>query len=713
MFALMIMALLLTSADGISVYTSHSYVTRLANYEGKLITMSSGGLCITDTSGNSVLINNSTGLLDNSVYDVAFDGNSNIFASSSRGITVFSPDLSEYLQLTSFFQGLPHGEIKELEFRNDTLWAAGENGCWVWETGGNPLIYSSGHSNRFLSDKKVYSLLLLGDNLVAGTLEAVIFIPASSFVDTSSYIYYSKGLSAQESVLSVILHKDTLWIATNTFVKFLSGDSFVSTGFNSRRMRLSIVNDTLFVNDYENWSIKRRINGAWVQYGPGIPSRPVSVTLNHEGKITAGTATLSNYTFESNQWTHSIPPGLFKPLVSAAAMLPNGTIAAVHFGIEDDDAVSIRYPDGNWEIIRSLNWDTAGDWGAGRFIQPRDDSSFVIGVWGRPGALIFLYPGKTSSDTSTFQKLPLPYTAVQQPISAMTVTPDGDVWCASFDNMAPYLFRVKPDSTVLSYFSNLFIYTYSICMLKDGRIAFGTAHLNANGFASVFDPSDSSLSSEIVTLSGNDINSIDNFKDGMIFIGSNGGINTFDLASYRVMDTITYSSTQGGLSGNSVVSLLYIKGNGLWVLSENAGLSHRKEDETWEKFESPSVLPGIPVGSNRGGLFYSPDTGILLVPTSNGLCVFQVETQNEIPEGELFIYPNPWRSDSPLTFSAQGATDFYIFSLDGTLVFSSTSSLAGTLVIQPQSLEKIASGLYIVIAKSGTTLSRGRLVIVK
>ncbi|MBN2363373.1 T9SS type A sorting domain-containing protein [candidate division WOR-3 bacterium] len=715
MFILAFLAFLLSAGDGITIYTSHAQVNRLEFLGGKLVTMSSGGICVSDSSGHEVVINNSDGLLDNNAMDAVFDENGNLFAGTSSGLTVFSRDFSEFIQLTSFFQGIPHGEIRELEYRDDTLWAGGENGCWCWNTGGNPLTFSYGHSSRFLSDRTVNALLLNGDILAAGTVGELFFIPAGTFGDTTTYSGFSKGLSAQESVLSVVVYNDTVWISTSSYVKFLSGDSFVSTGINSRKMRLSVVRDTLFVNDYENWSVKRWNNGTWNQYGPGIPSRPVSVSLNPDGRLCAGTATLSNYCYESNSWRQVMPPGLFKPLVSSAAMLPNGIIAAIHFGNDYGDAVSLRYPDGEWEILTSLNYDTTGDWGAGRFISVRNDSTFVIGVWGRPGALIFLYPGKTSADSSRFEKLALPYTPSdqQQPISALTVDPNGDVWCASFDNQGPYLFRVKPDNSVITYYNNLFIYIYSICMLKDGRVAFGTAHLNANGFASIFNPSDSSVSPEILTLSGNDINSIDNFKDHLIFIGSNGGINTFDLTSYTVTDTITNSNTQGGLIGPSVVSLLYIPGNGLWALCDNAGLSHRKEDGTWEKFEQPSTLPGIPVGDNRGGLFYHADSGILLVPTSKGLCLFPVKSESDATEGELLVFPNPWRLDCPLTLVTDSAEYFYIYSMDGMLVYSSALSDNGNLVIQPQSLSEIASGLYFVVAKSNKTTARGRLVIVR
>ncbi|MBN1149797.1 T9SS type A sorting domain-containing protein [candidate division WOR-3 bacterium] len=713
MFFFAFIAFLPLSQNGVTVYTSHSQVNRLSYLKGNLITMSSGGICMTDSSGQNILINNSTGLLDNDVMDVVLDGDENIFAGSSNGITVFSNDLSRYLQLTSYFQGLPHGRVKELELRNDSLWAGSENGCWFWNTGGEPFNFSSANSSKFLSGEDVSSLLLYENNLFVGSIGQLVKVPTTTYGDTSTYTVYSKGLSSQDTILSVVIFKDTIWISTNSQIKILIGDSFVSGHYSSRRMRLSSLQDSLFVNDYDNYAVRRWVNGSWEQYGPGLPSRPVSVSVDSEGKIYCGTENSSNYYYSSNSWNQDMPPGLFKPLASAAAMLPNGIIAAVHFGNDYSDAVSLRYPDGEWKTITSLNYDTTGDWGAGKFISVRDDSSFVIGVWGRPGGLIFLYPGASSQDSLHYDKLLLPYTPSgnQQPISAMHVDPNGDVWCASFDNQAPYLFRVKPDNSVESFFNNLFIYTYSICMLKDGRVAFGTAHLNSNGFTAILNPEDSSVTSEVLELSGNDINAIDNYKGDLIFIGSNGGINTFDVSAYQVIDTITSASTQGGLIGSSVVSLLHIPGNGLWALCQNAGLSHRKEDSTWEKFEYPDVLPGIPVGNNRGGLFYQPDTGLLLVPTSNGLCLFPIEADQTSHDGEMFIYPNPWRLDCSLTIETTPG-DLFVYSLDGNLVFQ-TSSANGNFVIQEQSLDEIASGLYFVISKSGDSTARGRLVIVR
>jgi len=690
-------------------HPSLSNVNNLKISNNKLLIITDGGVCIEEDT-NYNIINNSYGLIDNDVRDAVLDTSGYLYAATKSGLSVFSEDMTENLNLTSYIQGIPHGILNTVTVRNDSLWLGGNDGGWLWNTKGDPLNFNPSDAKKILSNNLIITFNLKGDSLYIGSDREVIVIYIPTLDDTGSYTHITGGLGSTDTVHSIEFNRDTLWIGTNNGAAYLSTDSFIFTS-SEYCYQVKSISDTVYMAAYDNRNIRQWMNGNWVILGPNLIAKPVSIIENFHGDIIVGTKNRGNFSLSQNQWEYSTPPSLWQGGVTTAVMLPNGTLGAVH-GIAStaQDAVSIKYPDGSWEIIYPLN---NGSWGSPRFILPYEDTAFVVGTWGDPGGLAFIY---LNDDSIYIEKIMAPISLTSQPISSMHVDSEQNVWCTIFDNDAPYIFCYRPnishDSAWISYFSNNFIYTYSMYRIVDGRMVFGTAHLNSNGFVCILNPSDSTTTSQLSGLAGNDINSIDAGEGETIWVASTGGIDAINT-SLDILSTLTTNSTSGGLLNNRIVAVEYIKGNGLWAVCENSGVSHRKTDGSWESFNSTMFLAGQPTTDNRGGIYYQSDSNLIIIPTKNGISIKKIEIEDDIETDNITIYPNPWMNNGSLRVISDGNGIFYMYSLDGVLVLEKDIPSNGFLEIQQNELQHFGSGLYYIVTKSDEFVKKGRLVILR
>ena len=688
-------------------YTSFARVNDIKQDKQRLLTLSTGGISI-ENDGQFTIITNLDGLLSNDVNDVVLDDQYNVIAVTNQGISIFSPDITQNLNLTSYFHNIPHGTINSIIYQNDSIWVGAESGCWFWDTRGNPLNFSLANARKFLNGVYIHKLFLLDDSIFLGRVAQLTVIPYQNFDDTNYYQHWSKGLSASDTIYALDKLNDTVWISTNNGAAYLSGDSFIFT-FNEYCPDLKNINDTIFIADYFGRRIRYLSGNNWVSISSQPPSRPTAISLDLEDRLGIGTEKEGSYYLANNSWVYCSPPSLWKEFVSSVAILPNGVIAAAHF--PDADAISIRYPEGTWEYLTPVNDST---WGSPRFIEAFQDSAFAFGIYGHPGGIGIVY---FNQDSAYLKKIRLPLSDETQPISCLYVDQENNIWCNSFLGTAPYILRYRyntpPDTGWNSYFNSNYLYIYSMCRISDSQLAFGTAHFNANGFVAFLNINDSTSSSQLANLAGNDIMGISKGLGDTIWVASTGGINAVSVSNFTIVDTLTVTTTNGGLLDNSVLDVIYVPGNGLWALCENSGLSHRKLDGSWENFEHTAYLAGPPILDNRGGLFYQPDSQVIVAATSNGVTLHFIEVEDIELTEELIIYPNPWKNNSNLFISTGSEGTVYLYSLDGSLILEQSIPSTGICEIQSDQLENISSGLYFVIAKLDGVIKKGRLVIIK
>ena len=244
-------------------------------------------------------INSDNGLLDNYVYDIVQDADSNMYFATDKGISVYSPKYNEFFEDITMSDGLPDNIVKDLFLIGNDLWIAMEDGgickyniknrefsqATSWEFG--PI-----NNFIFINESELW---------VSTTRKGIVKINYDKDGNTW-YTLYNKNNNLGDTRTRIILNdrENNIWIGTRNGLSVRKNNSFEflneKAGFNIKNI-FSLVIDNLgnyWIASQEGLYIVSKdkmgkLNQKLLFKDPKNPYSFISLYKDISGNIWAGT----------------------------------------------------------------------------------------------------------------------------------------------------------------------------------------------------------------------------------------------------------------------------------------------------------------------------------------------------------------------------------------------------------------------------------------
>jgi ligand-binding sensor domain-containing protein/serine phosphatase RsbU (regulator of sigma subunit) len=177
------------------------------------------------------------GLLDNYVYDIVIDSDSNLYFATDKGISVYNIDKKEFIDQITTTDGLPDNIVKHLIINNNDLWIAMEDGG-ICKYNISEKIFSLVSDWEFGS---INSFICLSDKELWVSTKRNGIIKINYNIDKNIYysVYEKNNNLADKRTNSIFKDRENnIWIGTKN-------------GLSVRKN-----NNIEFLNDKDNFNIK-------------------------------------------------------------------------------------------------------------------------------------------------------------------------------------------------------------------------------------------------------------------------------------------------------------------------------------------------------------------------------------------------------------------------------------------------------------------------
>lgn len=160
------------------------------------------------------------------------------------------------------------------------------------------------------------------------------------------------------------------------------------------------------------------------------------------------------------------------------------------------------------------------------------------------------------------------------------------------------------------------------------------------------------------SISSNIIYSIYESKKGLIYIGTDNGLNIYD----EVTGGFTHINTAHGLINDVVYGILEDEKNNIW-LSTNEGISCY--NPSTGSFRNYTLEDGLQANEFNSGAYYKDDEGTLYFGGVNGVSVFKPENLNDNPVEPKIVFTQlkignvPAIIDPPITNASEIKLDYF------------------------------------------------------
>jgi signal transduction histidine kinase/ligand-binding sensor domain-containing protein len=199
------------------------------------------------------------------------------------------------------------------------------------------------------------------------------------------------------------------------------------------------------------------------------------------------------------------------------------------------------------------------------------------------------------------------------------------------------------------------IYTDSRNRIWVGTLGGGLSFLDSNlFFLKKFNHDSKNLSS----ISSDIIYSVYEAKNGVIFIGTDSGLNIYD----EITGTFKHINTAHGLINDVVYGILEDEENNIW-LSTNEGISCYNPSKG--SFRNYTLEDGLQANEFNSGAYYKDDEGTLYFGGVNGVSIFKPEDLNDNPVEPKIVFTQlkigniPAIIDPPITNATEIKLDYF------------------------------------------------------
>lgn len=162
----------------------------------------------------------------------------------------------------------------------------------------------------------------------------------------------------------------------------------------------------------------------------------------------------------------------------------------------------------------------------------------------------------------------------------------------------------------------------------------------------------------LTSISSNIIYSIYESKKGLIYIGTDNGLNIYD----EVTGGFTHINTAHGLINDVVYGILEDEKNNIW-LSTNEGISCY--NPSIGSFRNYTLEDGLQANEFNSGAYYKDDEGTLYFGGVNGVSIFKPEDLNDNPIEPKIVFTQlkignvPAIIDPPITNATEIKLDYF------------------------------------------------------
>ncbi len=699
--------------------TTVNEVTGLASNESKIWIASTGGIYSYDKSTAAIeKYNNLDGMFSINTRCITADDHDNVLMGNVKGVLeIFNYKDNEWAQLFP----LEGNEIVDLFYRNDTLWAAAGKGLAVFIWNGKSYAFNDYFKNFPVLINKIYTLSTFGGRILLGTDRGLLSAPA----DLNRYAINDPALWKRHKNVSDLGHeiindlkvmKSQLWIATR------NGIITADKNFNFRKEarwgdiaahHFALVNDTVFV----------AVNKS---YFPYIPDKGRIYQKAFDFKINALYSDQNNHLLcgldgggiFSSQWPEPMlldgpNKNIFRYVIKdsegniwASASRVKGQSVYGFYKFNGEVWKNYSFSGSNWNNLRSMAtiyedrfqniW--LGSWGGGLMSITAQNDTLYFHNFDAEGSLIV----KSFEEQET---IPLDdatvysgfFSGVQnepsyEVIPALKEDDFGRLWIVIYWAANNKILAAVPyeadgfislDAADWFYFTtsdNLRIQEEGItCMEFDdfGRVWLGTISdgifiLDYNN--TLTNKSDDQVYTLKIgdNLYSNSILSLASDRDGVMWIGTAAGLNSFDGVNlYR------HVGDENGLSGpleNRINQIVVDDYNNKWFatpggLSILRGARSPWDPEGWIGFTTGNS--GL-VDNEVNSIFVDARQSEALIATEQGLSVYRgsfAEIQDDYTQ--VSGGPNPFNPNEDnrfvITNLMQNST-VKIYSLNGVLI---------------------------------------------
>ncbi|MBS4060708.1 MAG: hypothetical protein KG029_09935 [Bacteroidetes bacterium] len=162
----------------------------------------------------------------------------------------------------------------------------------------------------------------------------------------------------------------------------------------------------------------------------------------------------------------------------------------------------------------------------------------------------------------------------------------------------------------------------------------------------------------LTSISSNIIYSIYESKKGLIYIGTDNGLNIYD----EITGTFKHINTAHGLINDVVYGILEDEENNIW-LSTNEGISCY--NPSTGSFRNYTLEDGLQANEFNSGAYYKDDEGTLYFGGVNGVSIFKPEDLNDNPIEPKIVFTQlkignvPAIIDPPITNATEIKLDYF------------------------------------------------------
>ena len=688
-------------------YTNVNPIRSFVCVDTTLWCASSGGVLKVDiTSQETEIFTNTEGLSSNSVTAVTRDADANIWIGTESGdLNVFSAE-SGVWELIHDYSG---HQIYDLQIVGDSLYVACDFGVSLYQISarevrehykklGNLLAWNTRAKAIAIKDRDIW---VATDQGVAKSN-----LDYPNLMDPQFWTNYTTtdGLLSNE-ITTFAAFQNNIYAGTSLGLSKWDGNTWLDAGFGSTSISaLFSTSDSLVAGAGISLKI---YNGVSWHTLPSSPQKISDVLIDGYGDFWIGTESDGLYRFDSNlqTWENIRANSPMSDAFTAMALDKNGALwcIAADKGVSSfkngewrcyDDDDGITYAPYRTIGVDSYNRKWCGSAGKGiAVIEDVEDTLYVFYVDTTGGALVGAQ-GESSVHPN--------YVVIED----LTVDANGNVWISNkFALTRQPLVVVTPDYE-FQYFSlaDGIRETKISCLAVDdtrGWVWIGMENLGISviDFAGTpLDKSDDQYVGSLTTvdgLNGDEIRSIAIDDDGVVWIGTDKGLNYwFDG---RV-------DSRGGLLSDDINIIAIDFRNNKWI-GTFAGVSMLSADSyTWTHYSTDDYPL---VGSNVRSFAFDPNTGYVYIGTESGLS--RLATPFTPPKedlSEVEAYPNPFIIDTgPVTkFTIRNLADrssVSIFTPNGLLIRTiGQDQIPGSWAEwdgRNQQGDLVASGVYIYV----------------
>ncbi|MDZ7412146.1 MAG: hypothetical protein ONB15_01265 [candidate division KSB1 bacterium] len=618
-------------------FTSVSSVRTLVRHGSTIYAGTSGGLVRMDGDGSILILTNTEGLPANVVTALAVDERGNLWLGTASGTLAFVTAEGTVKAVVNDYRG---HSVNDLQAVGDSLFVALDFGVSLYDLKRREVKENYKRLGLALDwNTSATALLVVGEEIWVATPSGLAHanLRSPNLMDPQFWtnVRMSNGLPSNK-VTALTHHLGALYVGTAAGIVRGSMEGWTHVGLAGLEVTdISAGGDSLLVGTTQG--VFTIASDGTVRQKPWAPWGRTAVLIDQQGRLWLGSESqgLHQFVEEEQTWRKLRVNAPEVEVFSALAIDANGSL----WGASGADGI-VAFRKGQWTTLTAQDGLTiAGH----RAVVVDHQNRKWFGTAGR-GVTIVEEVGEwfrfTHIDT-TGGRLSGSDTPINVIAERLDLDREGNVWILN-----KYAANRKPLAVVSpvgqwQYFSlsDGIRETAVSCMAIDqrgwkwiGHEREGVVVLDDGG--TPFDKSDDSIRGTLTTADGlfsNSIRSIAVDSDGVVWIGTNQGLNYWFEGSV---------GGRGGLLSDDINVIAVDFRNNKWI-GTSAGVSVLSWDSyTWTHYSTDNSPL---VGNNVQCFAFDPYTGYVYVGTESGLSRLETPYTPPKPDlSEVLSYPNPF-----------------------------------------------------------------------